>query len=197
MEIWKDVKGYEGLYQVSNLGDVRSIDRISPYGRRLKGVIRRITVNKNGYAYVNLSINGKAHNFTVHRLVATAFVPNPHGLHTVNHINENKLDNRAENLEWVTLADNLRYGTHTERATKHKPDMSGSHHFNYGKRGADAVTHKGKVIGTRKDDPSVIIEFDTAASASRFLGVSSGQLCDAINGKAKSCGGYVWRRCSE
>lgn len=195
MEIWKDVAGYEGQYQVSSLGRVRSIDRITPCGRKLHGKIRKATLNKNGYYYVNLSKGGKVKNVPVHRLVASAFIDNPNHHTTVNHINEAKTDNRATNLEWMPLEDNLRYGTHTERATKNKPDMSGDNHPNFGKRGAEALTHKGRVIGVSVSDPQKVVSFDTAATASRELGISSGQLCDAINGKAKSCGGYYWRRC--
>ena len=198
MEIWKDIQGYDGLYQVSNLGKIRSLDRVTRNGKSIKGIDRSIYVNKrNGYSYINLSKDGKSKNVLLHRIVATAFIENPFGYETVNHKNENKQDNRVENLEWMTLPDNLRYGTHVERATKNKPDMSGNKHHNYGLRGAKAHTHKGKVIGTNKLNPDITVEFDTAATASRVLGVSSGQLCDAINGKTKSCGGYYWRRCNE
>lgn len=197
MEHWKDISGYEGLYQVSDLGRVRSLDRYDAYGRFISGKLRNVCVNKKtGYCYVNLCKNGRSRNILLHRIVASAFIPNPLNLKTVNHKNENKQDNRVENLEWMSLQDNLMYGTHTERATKNKPDISGKRHHNYGLRGSSAHTHKGKVIGTSKFDPSVTVEFDTAATASRVLGISSGQLCDAINGKAKSCGGYYWRRCN-
>lgn len=194
MEIWKDIKGYEGIYQVSNIGRVRAVDRVNCYGRTCRGTLRKQNKNKNGYMYVNLSRGGKARNYCVHRLVATAFVDNPEQKPTVNHKNENKLDNRASNLEWMTLQENLAYGTHIERATRNKPDMSGPKHFNYGKRGAESHTHKGRVIGISITDPNNIIEFDTAATASRALGCSSGRLCEAINGKRKSYGGYYWRR---
>lgn len=195
MEIWKDIVGYEGLYQVSNLGNVRSLDRISPIGRKVRGRVRRQTLNnRNGYCYVSLCKNGSAKNYSVHRLVAMAFVENPDGKNTVNHINEIKTDNRSVNLEWMSLPENLRYGTHDERARKNKRDISGAKHPNFSRYGANAMTHKGKVIGVKKDDPTNVIVFDTAATASRALHISSGQLCEAINGKAKSCGGYYWRR---
>lgn len=197
MEQWKDICGYEGVYQVSNLGHVRSLDRVNCYGRRVCGRLRRPCLNRNGYLYVNLRKGGKTRNMLIHRLVADAFIENHNNLSTVNHKNEDKQDNRADNLEWMSLTDNLRYGTHTERAAAHKPDMSGARHFNYGRHGSDSHTHKGRVVGISISDPSVTIEFDTAATASRSLGISSGQLCDAINGKARSCGGYYWRRCNE
>ena len=194
MEHWKDICGYEGQYQVSDIGNVRSLDRVDSSGRCVKGRLRKVCVNRNGYAYVNLCKGGISKNIAVHRLVAAAFVDNPHGYLTVNHKNEVKTDNRADNLEWMDLPDNLRYGTHTERATANKPDCSGINHHNYGKYGAEAHTHKGCVVGVSKKDPSIIVIFDTAATAARTLNLSSGQLCDAINGKAKSCGGYYWSR---
>lgn len=198
MELWKDVIGYEGLYQVSNKGNVRSLQRINCYGRTVPAKVRKICINKkNGYAYVNLSKYGKRKNIALHRLVAFAFVDNPNGYETVNHKDENKLNNTSDNLEWMSLADNLRYGTHDERARKNRPDMSGKNHFNYGLRGSRAKTHKGRVYAISKKDPSIRLEFDTAATASRELNLSSGQLCDAINGKAKSCGGYYWGRINE
>ena len=195
MENWKDIVGYEGLYQVSDLGNVRSLSRINSCGKKLRGGIRRQTINKkNGYCYVSLCMNGKAKNYSVHRLVAKAFIEFVPGKNTVNHINEIKTDNRAVNLEWMSLPDNLRYGTHDERSLKNKPDLSGEKHPNYARRGSKALTHKGKVIGINKKNPNDVIVFDTAATASRELHISSGQLCDAINGKAKSCGGYYWSR---
>lgn len=195
MEVWKPIEGYEGCYEVSNMGNVRSIRRVNCYGRLCGGMILRPQHNKRtGYLSVTLRKNNAVKRCTVHRLVAMAFVPTVEGADTVNHKNENKHDNRAENLEWLSLADNLNYGTHNARATANKPNMSGAKHFNYGKRGVNAVAHKGAVVGTRIDDPSCIVRFDTAADAARTLGISSGGLCDAINGKAKCCGGYYWKR---
>ena len=197
MEKWKDIVGYEGCYQVSNYGRVRSGRRVNSYGRVVPAKLRKQTINKNGYAYVGLSKHGLRKNMTVHRLVAFAFVDNPKGYSTVNHKDENKLNNNSSNLEWMPLAENLRYGTHDARAMKNKPDMHGAKHFNYGRRGSNAATHKGRVIAINKYDPSILLEFDTAATASRELHISSGRICDAINGKAKSCGGYYWRRLDE
>lgn len=101
MEIWKDVVGYEGIYQVSNMGNVKSLDRVTSDGRRIKGVI----LNGNicyGYVYVNLQ--GKS--CRVHRLVAQAFIPNKNDKPCVDHINTIRDDNRVENLRWVTHKEN-------------------------------------------------------------------------------------------
>lgn len=195
MEIWKEIKGYEGLYEVSNLGNVRSIDRIVPPGKKLKGIERKQYLNKkNGYLYVNLSRNGKGKTCPVHRLVGEAFIEKAEGKNTINHINENKLDNRATNLEWLSLMENLKFGTHYERAKKNHAVIRGKDHSGYGKFGANARTHKGRVIGVNTKDPNDVVEFPTAVDACRALGMSTGHLCDVLKGNGKSCGGYIWRR---
>lgn len=195
MEVWKDVKGYEGLYEVSNLGNIRSLDRVVPPGRKLKGVIRKQVLNKKtGYLYVGLCKNGKSKNISVHRIVGEAFIEKVDGKDTINHINENKLDNRAENLEWLSLTENLKYGTHDERVKKNHVAKRGKEHSGYGKFGVNSRAHKGKVIGINKNDPTDIVEFPTAVDACRALGMSTGHLCDVLKGNGKSCGGYIWRR---
>ena len=121
-EIWKPVPGYEGLYEVSNLGRVRSVNRYvkskgESYWLR-KGKMLSPAKDKNGYLKVNLSCNGKNNIIRVHRLVAQAFLPNPDNLLEVNHKDEDKTNNRVENLEWCTAKYNNNYGTKIERQKK-------------------------------------------------------------------------------
>lgn len=111
-EVWKPVKGYEGLYLVSNLGRVKSLDKICPY--RLpgftmlrKGRILKPNLKPTGYYECSLTKDGKLKSFRVHRLVAESFIPNPNNYETINHINEIKADNRVENLEWCTVKRNI------------------------------------------------------------------------------------------
>ena len=110
MEIWKDIPGYEGIYQVSNLGNVRSMNY---HGT---GIVKLLTPTMSGgYPRVMLSKNGIARGFHVHRLVGIAFIPNPHGYDCINHKDETRTNNRVENLEWCTKAYNNTYGTSQTR----------------------------------------------------------------------------------
>lgn len=117
-ELWKDIPGYEGLYQVSNIGNVKSVDRHRPdkNGRYVFHQGKKLTPQLNdGYMYVILSKDGKQYSCKVHRLVAMAFIPNPENLPYINHKDENKSNNCVDNLEWCSKSYNDRYGTTPER----------------------------------------------------------------------------------
>lgn len=101
MEVWKDVLGYEEIYQISNLGRIKSLHR-----DRIEEKILNPAKNNRGYLRLGLSGNGKVRYDSIHRLVAGAFIPNPKNLPEVNHIDGNKLNNGVENLEWVTKGQN-------------------------------------------------------------------------------------------
>lgn len=114
-EIWKDIHGYEGLYQISNLGRVKSLSR------QVRGTIKRITSDRimvanmgsTGYREVSLSRNGKRAVKKIHRLFAIAFIANPENKPCINHKDGNKLNNDIENLEWCTYSENVRHALKT------------------------------------------------------------------------------------
>lgn len=118
-EIWKPVVGYEGLYEVSSYGRVRSLDRYVRYksnGYRLhRGRILTGSINRDGYIMCHIRTNEVSKYYLVHRLVAEAFIPNPYNLPEVNHLDEVKTNNRVENLEWCDVKYNNTYGTRKER----------------------------------------------------------------------------------
>jgi hypothetical protein len=122
-EIWKPVVGYEGLYEVSNLGNVRSVDKVDRQGQKKHGRVRKLLLNQVGYLYVGISVENKKANLTVHRLVARAFIPNPDNKPQVNHIDGNKTNNIVSNLEWVTVAENTQHA-YTTKLNKYKGENS-------------------------------------------------------------------------
>lgn len=117
-EIWKDIKGYEGKYQVSNLGNVRSLN----YHRMGITKLLKIRKDKDGYNMAYLVRSGYNRPVGVHRLVAQAFIPNPNKYPCVNHKNEVKDDNRVENLEWCAVRYNTLYGTGVQRTKLNQPN---------------------------------------------------------------------------
>ena len=145
-EIWKPVKGFEGYYEVSNLGRVRSVDRLVKYSNGQihlhKGrILSPGLVHKLGYLQVALCNNGKIKHKMVYRLVAEAFIPNPDNLPQVNHKDENAFNNCVENLEWCTIEYNINYGTRTQKAIESNiknghwdPNMCGLDKEEYEKR---------------------------------------------------------------
>ena len=111
IEEWKDIKGYEGLYQVSNLGRVKSL-------KFDKERVLKQFPNKHGYLLVSLCKTGKQKSFAVHRLVALQFIPKVENKPEVNHVDEDKTNNMVSNLEWCTRKENVNHGTRTEKYSK-------------------------------------------------------------------------------
>lgn len=178
-EVWKDMAGYEGLYQVSNLGRVQSLPRVNFCVNRAyirKGKVLKETVDKDGYLHVSLSKESIQRRFSIHRLVAKHFIPNPQDLPQVNHKNEVVYDNRLENLEWCDCVYNIRYGTGIKRRAKLQTN----------KHGAKAVLQFSL-------DGKFIREFLSTMEIVRIYGFRQSHINECCLGKAKSSYGYVWK----
>lgn len=124
-EIWKDIEGFEGRYQVSNFGRVRGLARFEKHSRggdrKVRGRMRKLSLDRKGYFHTSLAICSKYKNIRVHREVATAFIPNPDNLPEVNHKDFNPKNNKVENLEWTTHAGNMRYSRINGRFSQNFP----------------------------------------------------------------------------
>lgn len=185
-EQWKPVLGFEEYYLVSNFGRVWSI--------RSECCIK---LKKNqGYLRATLSVNGLRKDYAVHRLVALAFIPNPENKPTVNHLNENKQDNRVFNLAWATMHEQNVYGTRIERV-KASTDWKGR------KIDYSTVAAKHNYFSISKVQMKPVLQLDMNGSlisrydginvAARAVGVSAGGICSCLKGNRKSCGGYKWK----
>ena len=167
MEIWKDIEGYEGLYQVSNFGRIKSL-----YNYRGKNNIL-VPHIKRGYYQIGLRKNTKRKWFSIHRLVAETFIENPNNLPCVNHIDENKLNNKVENLEWCTIAYNNCYGSRLKKVSK---------------------TNKlRKEIAQYTIEGELVKEFFSIAEASKQTGFSMTNISNCVNGIFKQANGYIWK----
>lgn len=171
-EIWKDIEGYEGYYQVSNLGRVRSLDSLAwnhnGYAPK-KGVVLVSRANATGHHTVHLSKDGKSKIQFVHRLVACAFIPNPNNYPIINHKDENPSNNCVENLEWCT----------------HK------HNMNYGNR---PFIGNAKCLKQIDKDGIVVGRFRSLAEAARKTGINRGNISSVLNGGKyrHNAGNYKW-----
>lgn len=194
-EVWKDIEGYEGHYQVSDFGRVRSLDRVSSSGRKLKGKVLKQKITK-GYNMVGLSKDGKQKNKTVSRLVAKAFTPNLENKPEVNHVDENKRNNRADNLEWVTSKENANHGTRKDRIGKYVRENP--HLYEKGWKSLERFNKRRldkKVAMIDAKTNEIIKVFDSRKEANLYLGLSpkSTGITDVISGRIKTSRGYKWK----
>ena len=169
MEIWKDIKGYEGLYEVSNLGRARSLYYAG--NKREEPLIMTLHIQKNGYAYISLYKDKKPTVRRFHRVVAEAFLDNPYNLPYINHKDENKSNNSVDNLEWCTAKYNTNYGTCIKR-----------------------IVNKNSIpINKYTLDGCYIKTYSSIHEAAREEQLSIGNICSVCRGNRNHTGGYIWK----
>lgn len=173
-EIWKDIKDYEGLYQVSNLGRVKSLVRKLNDGRLWKEMILKQEINQ-GYARVLLSNNKNKKHKRVHRLVAEAFIPNPNNYPIINHKDENRLNNRVDNLEWCTWKYNSNYGDCNLKIGKKLSKSVAQYDLN----------------------GNLIKKYDSISDVSRKTGYNISYLSNCCNDKYEKAYNYKWKYINE
>lgn len=168
-EVWKDIPGYEGLYQASTYGRIRSLPRATTHGK-----IRKLSKHKSGYLVFSAWKQGKPKYISVHRAVAEAFIPNPNGYQQVNHKDEIKTNNQVNNLEWCTPKYNTNYGTGHKRATLAETNGKGS-----------------KQVLQIKDG-NVIHIWESANECQRH-GFNQGYISACCRGEHKKAYGFEWK----
>ncbi len=193
-EIWKDIKGYEGYYQVSNLGRVKSLDRdcvnnlsnqYSSYITTVfrKGKMLKLCVRGN-YRSVQLFNNGKYKQVPVHRLVIETFIPNPENKAYVNHKDGNKLNNHVDNLEWVTAKENMQ---HAYKTGLMKPQD------NLPERGKLSESWKAIPVYQMDSTGQIIKKWGCMKEPSIVLNINYNSISKCCRGLRNKAGGYIWR----
>jgi len=188
-EIWKDVKGYEGMYQVSNLGRIKSLDRtvVCNRGYKLvKGMILKGEISKKGYCRIRLSngVNNRKKYF-VHRIVAFAFICNQDNKPFINHIDGNKLNNNITNLEWCTCSENIQHAF--DNGLKKSPKYW---------KGKFGTLHPNSISVNQLDlNGNIINTFGSISEASRKTGTSLSCIANVCKGikNRKMANGYIWQ----
>jgi len=186
---WKAVPGYKNEYCVSDNGLIWSI-------RSQKVLSPKKT--STGYFRVGLSVNGERHDYGIHRFVALAFIPNPEGKPTVNHLNEVKSDNCVQNLEWATTAEQNIHGTRIARAMRNTDWKKRSEKMDY-----KAIASKHDYHKMNKNQMKAVIQLDehgffiakynSLSEAAQVKKIRPSHLCSCLKGRRKTCGGYQWK----
>lgn len=167
-EIWKDIPNYEGLYQISNIGNIKTLN----YKKTKKEKILKQRLDKYGYKYIKLSKNGKQTYYLIHRLVAQVFVLNPNNLPQINHKDENRTNNVYSNLEWCNCIYNNNYGNRNKKIQK-------------------ALSKRIKQLDK---NGNVIKIWNNSIEASKELNINSGNIRSCCRNELKTAGGYIWKR---
>lgn len=183
-EIWKSIEGYEGKYEISNLGRVKSLEDRNGHPREM---ILKPRISKNGYLYLNLWRNSIGKAKKIHRMVANAFCPKNDNPQCVNHINGVKTDNRAENLEWCSYSYNIKHAVKHGLITPTIGEKDGM----YGVHGKEHPSSKPVIQYDLQGN--YIREWENAVEAGKVLNLGAGGIQRCARGERKSAFGYRWK----
>ena len=170
-EIWKDIKGYEGLYQVSNLGNIKSLN----YNHTKKEKILKPLKRKDEYLKIRLYKNKKYKTYFIHRLVAEAFIPNLNNYPIINHIDENRSNNYVKNLEWCTQKQNVQ------------------HSINTGTRKLMREYGRVRIVGQYNLNNKLIKIWNALIDIEKELGYNATSIWHCCNNKTKKSYGFIWK----
>lgn len=182
-EEFRDVIGFEGLYQIGEYGTVVSLDRINNYGKFVKGRTMIKNLNYKGYEVVCLSKDNKKKTCSVHRLIAEAFIPNPYNKPQIDHINGIRNDNRVENLRWCTAKENTNFELAYTNRCKSVPKLDKSP---YSRR-----------VGKYSVNNEYICSYNSLTEAKEDTGCSVSKISAVCRGERKASGGFIWKFESE
>ena len=184
-EIWKDIKGYEGRYQVSNYGKVKSLTRkVDTFNgqRTIEGKILKPLITNTGYFRVDLKQHQKHNYISIHRLVAETFIPNPNNYPIINHKDGNPKNNQIDNLEWCSQSYNVKYA-YTHGNAKPTPGC-----FKKGN-----IPHNLTKVNQYDLEGNYIQTFNSIKLAAKSINKSPTGISNCLNHCSNTCGGYIWK----
>lgn len=179
-EIWKDVVGYEGLYQVSNLGRIKRLPSVVK-NRYIKGGLLKPRKHNSGYLSVYLCKNGVCEQWLLHRIVAMAFIPNPKNLPQINHKDSNRRNTFASNLEWCTQSYNIKYA-YDHNHKKEKMQWY---------KGAKCIS--AKPVRSYSKSGEFVKEYGCIQDAVNETGILNSSISNCLKGRSKTAGGLIWK----
>ena len=205
-EVWKPIRNYEGLYEVSNMGRVKSLERtVWVNGGSYKKSERILKPQKvRGYLGVSLCKDAELKRYLVHRLVGQAFMENPEGFKEINHIDEDKTNNKVENLEWCNRSYNANFGTRNQRVAeklrgrkKSKESVEKRVEKMRGRKQSEEhikkrVQKNSKPVYSINKESGLIVYWNSAKEAGRVLGIDNSSITKCCKGKLKSIKGYTF-----